>query len=78
MTLEELQNEVLRMQNEAQQKDARIAELEKQNTEKDARITSLQEHNQQLFIRCTNPAQNDNKPKQKTIGDIAKELRGKH
>lgn len=79
MTVEELQQQVLDLQEQLKDKDGQIDKLTSEGKEKDERILSLQEHNQKLFLRLQ---VDDNDPEEKkeepqaTPEEVANKYRG--
>ena len=74
MTIEELQEMLLQVQEELKATKEQQTQLSQTIAEKDNRITELQEANQKLFLRVTTPykEQEEDKPyESKLLGDYA-------
>ena len=53
MTLEELQEQILKLQENQETLNSANAQLQKDLEEKTKRVSELEEHNQKLFLRIT-------------------------
>lgn len=80
MNLEELQNELLKLQEKVKELTTELETTKSDNTTKDQRIKSLEEHNQKLFLKATSSTtpqvdniENDNFASE-VLGDYAKLL----
>lgn len=66
MTLEELQEEVIKLREELKEKE----NLEKELQTKEERIKSLEEHNQRLFLKATSTSKQEEETNDKFTSDL--------
>ena len=75
MTLEELQNEVLTLKDQIKTVEVERDTLKGSVEESTRRITELQEHNQKLFLKLTQPEDNNDESQKPDIIEFAKTLK---
>lgn len=67
MTLEELQAELLKQQDEQKRLNAENESMKKQLEEKTKREKELEEHNQKLWLKVTSKVENESKDEKEEI-----------
>lgn len=76
-TVEELQEQLLKEQEEKKSLAAKVEALTKEKTDKDAELTKVKEFNQKLYLRITSEDKKEEEKKEEpkaSIEDMAKEL----